>query len=122
LHPREASQRPKETDGIAGRPCRVGEGRDDLDGLPRHLDEPIPHEAKIVRPLEPLENAQRLGHGVRARRELVGETAGEGRKEMALDPSHSLECPQERLEEPSDRVDDCGRGGQDPIPRRRRLA
>src|SRR4029453_6918105 len=86
------------------------ERRDQLDSLPRHVDEPIAHEPEIVRPGELLGGFERPGDLVGARRQLVGETAREGREEVTLNPAHVFHGLQERLEELSDRYDDSRRG------------
>jgi len=54
LHPREATERPEQADGLAGRLRRLDEGRDELEGLACDREQPIPQEVELLRPRERL--------------------------------------------------------------------
>ena len=109
LHPGEAAQGAEEADRLARAKRRVDERRDELEGLPRHVDEPVPHEVELVRPRRPLEGAQGSGQGGSTGGERLGEASREGRMQVPLHPAHALERLKERRQEPFEGVDHRGR-------------
>lgn len=101
----EPSQRPVEVDDVAGLARGDDEGVHQLERLPRHVEEPIAEKMKIIGPGRLLQLTKRCAERVGAGRELVRQTVGDRRMEVALHPHDPLQRLQERGEQRDDRVD-----------------
>ena len=101
----EAAEGPVQANRLARRAGRLDEVGHQVQGLPRHLDEPIPHEAKLVRAHESFHGAQRSRDGIRAGSELLGQPRGQGRIEVPLHPRDVVERAQKRRQQRADRLD-----------------
>ena len=98
----ELAQGPVEADGSLGRGRRLHERPDQLERLSRRIQEPISHEAQVLRPVEALGGMQRRGEALPQRGQLLGQARGQRRVELPLDPIHPLEGPEERPEQGGD--------------------
>ena len=92
LERREAAQRPVEADGLLGHFGRGGEGLQQADGLPRHLDEAAAHEIEVGRPGGRFELAQGVAEHGALRGQRLRQLRRQGGKQVTLYPSDALEC------------------------------
>ena len=104
LHAPEAAQGTEELGDVAGAAGGIDERCRHLERAPGDVEQAVPQEVEVVRPVDPLAPGQRLSQRLGLRRQPVGQPRGERRMQMTLHPHHALERLEQRRYQRGNRV------------------